>query len=1054
MKATYKYFILQSSLLIGLALLPSMVAAQHITFESADEYKSIGVYDSWEQSPFRTNVLNGTHYVSLAANPDTEAKETPGVATNASANVLAVQRSRYGSNTFGARIDLNEPFCLGTSKKYVHVLTYKPVGENASVMLIGLGKRHDWDDQAPETEQFWVTASLSTQGQWNDLVFPITTNESVDIYSFVVVPDLASPHLRPADFVAYIDDIEVNNSTQPRYQTINYPLTFDADQAPTRTDRALTKLTFTGESTQDVTVPTTTVYNNLTETAMVKAKAGGEVTVKITYKGAWMSGYVYVDWNNDGQFTPVISEHQPASGSELVSYTFLSGYNSNGVAQSNGNSVVDGAITCPAFTVPAGTQPGVYRMRLKVDWDSDDPGGNNNTGNLITANGGAIVDVLLNVHEDNVIISANQLNGDVLTTGGAALSDAPIPFGQSFAIKMAPAPGFTYTGIVLTHGYNLDGPEYVRENRQYKSVTIPASSFDNTTKTYTIPASYIDGEVRIEGLFTPGSDPDPGNEVQTYTVIYKNGANGTFYQGGNAIASGGWNAAEWVSAEPAPIVTLSNNANNGFNTNNYNLAVNRTFTISVAGDYVITGYKIYTAAGWGTTITTEGGESAVFSGEQTLTISGLNTTSTWFTTADANLNGPVIEVYIQDAVPDFTAQVTANIQPFTTYPGTGYFRVSSENAATLAASITAAKADGVVNESEYNNLLTSLVSYVNFPATGYYLIKNGANSRYLAYGTPGESTKSEGLITTAEITPANIIRLTKVGQNEYTISSQGLNVQIQAAANKTFPMTTADGAHFAFVPKNATSLKIANAESYIDETKPGTLFEGATGEPKAVVNWNPYNEQGEWTIEDANSVAINLTAAKDNTSTVHTYATLCVPFEITALTGAASKEVKAFTPTMSGTSILTGSGASTITAGTPVILIGEEGSTSVTATIGSNYAATPATTNILTGTFAGTSIDPSAATGTNYVLGFDEENDNRIGFYHVNQSSIDLAPNRAYLHIEGSSVKGFVINFDEADHIDSTLMDKEAVIYNIAGQRMSKLQKGVNIVNDKKVLVK
>ena len=508
-----------------------MAVAQHVTFENTEEYKSAGIYDGWEQSPFRKGVLNGSHYVSLVANPDTEEKETPGVATNASATVLAVQRSRYGSNTFGARIDLNEPFCLGTSKKYVHVLVNKPVGEDAAVMLIGLGKRHDWEGQKPETEQFWVTASVTTQGQWNDLVFPITTNESVDIHSLVVVPDLASPHLRTTDFVAYIDDIELSDSPTPRYQIINYPVNFDADQAPTRTDRALTKLTFTSEGETEVNVPTSKVYNNLTENATVYAKAGGQVTVQMAYKGAWMSGYVYVDWNNDGQFTPAIDNNKPADGSELVSYSYLSGYNSNGEAQSNGNSVVNGSITCPAFTIPAGTQPGIYRMRLKVDWDCADAGGNSNTGNLLTANGGAVADMLLNVHEDAVRISANQLNGDVLTPEGTALSDAPIPFGQSVTVKMAPAPDFTYTGIVITHGYNLDGPEYVRDNRQYKSITIPASSFNKTTHEYTIPASYIDGEVRIEGLFTPGDNP--GGETAAYTVTYQKGADGTFYQGGN-----------------------------------------------------------------------------------------------------------------------------------------------------------------------------------------------------------------------------------------------------------------------------------------------------------------------------------------------------------------------------------------------------------------------------------------------------------------------------------------------------------------------------------------
>lgn len=659
MKTNYILSILRSSLFVGAALLPSLAAAQHITFENTEEYQSLGVYDTWEQSPFRTGVLNGSNYVKLVTNPDMEEKEAPGVATNTSENALAVQRSRYGSNTFGARIDLNEPFCLGTSKKYVHVLVNKPADEGADVMLIGLGKRHDWEGQKPETEQFWVTASMTTQGQWNDLVFPITTNEFVDIYSFVVVPDLASPHLRTADFVAYIDDIEVTDSPKPRYQIINYPLNFDTSQAPTRTDRALTKLTFTstGERSKNVTVPTATVYNNLTESETVYAKAGGSVTVKMTYKGAWMSGYVYVDWNNDGQFTPVIEANKPADGSELVSYTYLNGYNSKGVAQSNGNSVVNGIITCPAFTIPAGTQPGVYRMRLKVDWDCDDAGGNSNTGNLLTANGGAIVDVLLNVHEAEVRISANQLNGDVLTPEGAALSDSPIPFGQSVTIKMAPAPDFTYTGIIITHGYNLDGPEYVRDNRQYKSITIPAASFDKSTHEYTIPASYIDGEVRIEGLFTPGDTPDPGKE-ETYTVTYKNGADGTFYQNGSEVAIGqGWKAAEWVSAEPAPIVTISNKRSdnsygtNGFNTTGYHLASDRTFTISVEDPFLITGYRIYTSDGWGAVVTAENGESETFSGEATLMVSGLSTKSTSFTTAPspaANLNSPTIDVYIVD----------------------------------------------------------------------------------------------------------------------------------------------------------------------------------------------------------------------------------------------------------------------------------------------------------------------------------------------------------------------------------------------------------------------
>ena len=71
-------------------------------------------------------------------------------------------------------------------------------------------------------------------------------------------------------------------------------------------------------------------------------------------------------------------------------------------------------------------------------------------------------------------------------------------------MKAVPAPGFTYTGIVLTHGYNLDGPQYVHGNKQFDVETIPATSF-NADNEYIIPAAKICGEVRIKGLFTSGS---------------------------------------------------------------------------------------------------------------------------------------------------------------------------------------------------------------------------------------------------------------------------------------------------------------------------------------------------------------------------------------------------------------------------------------------------------------------------------------------------------------------------------------------------------------------
>lgn len=512
-------------ILLAISLLGSAgLQAQSISFEKEGEYTSLSVYDTWEESPFRTGGISDIHrYVAVVDNPDKEVDEFLGTAPNPTGKVLALQRSRYGSNTFGARIDLPQPIRLGTATRYVHVLIYKPEGETTPVLLTALGKRTDWPYQSREAEQLWVkSASDIVAGKWNDVVFPISTNPNVELHSLVVVPDLSSPHNRMTDFVAYIDEIEVSDNSLPRYSLSNYPVNFDKSQAYTRTDRRFTKISVTGagSSAQTISFGTQTVYRDLTQTHFISAKAGDALTVKLSQSGVWMSGYVYVDWGNDGKFTPLLNGKVPAEGSDLVSFTHIDGYNSKGAA-TNGNNVSNGVITCPSFTIPQGTPSGVYRMRCKVDWNCADAGGNVASDNTLIANGGGVVDLLLNVHDDEVKISSNQLNGDVLNTDSTTLVSCLIPYGKSHTILMAPAPGFTYKGIVLRHGYNLDGERFVRDNMQWTTDTIAASRFreDNT---FTIPASYVNGEVRVEGLFDIGT----GIQSPASQALSKEGAVG------------------------------------------------------------------------------------------------------------------------------------------------------------------------------------------------------------------------------------------------------------------------------------------------------------------------------------------------------------------------------------------------------------------------------------------------------------------------------------------------------------------------------------------------
>lgn len=92
----------------------------------------------------------------------------------------------------------------------------------------------------------------------------------------------------------------------------------------------------------------------------------------------------------------------------------------------------------------------------------------------------------------------------------------------------------------------------------------------------------------------------------------------------------------------------------------------------------------------------------------------------------------------------------------------------------------------------------------------------------------------------------------------------------------------------------------------------------------------------------------------------------------------------------------------------------------------------------------------------NYIL--NKPSEKPIGFYRAAGQTV--AKNRAYIQIDESTpVKEFIsLPWDDVTGVNSLTSSpspmSEGSIFNLAGQKMSKLQKGVNIVNGKKVLVK
>ena len=154
-----------------------------------------------------------------------------------------------------------------------------------------------------------------------------------------------------------------------------------------------------------------------------------------------------------------------------------------------------------------------------------------------------------------------------------------------------------------------------------------------------------------------------------------------------------------------------------------------------------------------------------------------------------------------------------------------------------------------------------------------------------------------------------------------------------------------------------------------------------------------------------------------------------------------------------------------IPAYTAVVLINEEAETNVSFgagfTVSNGFASAVAeNANLLKGTLTSMTLDLSDDS-PNYSMG---KKDDKIGFYKFQNgstTSITLGANKAYLDTTApsGSVKGFTFNFDDADGItiSTPLFEREGAgvsLYNLAGQRLSRPVKGINIINGKKVAIK
>ena len=195
----------------------------------------------------------------------------------------------------------------------------------------------------------------------------------------------------------------------------DYAVNFDKDANSTHSSRVLNSFSLqqTGKDKQTKSVKTSkAAYEDHTADEPFTVEAGSELTASFDYTGEWMHSFVYIDFDNDGNFS--YKEGQwDQTGTDLVAFSFYS-LDSNPKNDASGYNSVGDELTgdarntyaAPSFKAPA--KAGEYRIRFKIDWNCILPGGSSS----ILSDGGGVWDATLKVVEP-VVDGISTINAEV-----------------------------------------------------------------------------------------------------------------------------------------------------------------------------------------------------------------------------------------------------------------------------------------------------------------------------------------------------------------------------------------------------------------------------------------------------------------------------------------------------------------------------------------------------------------------------------------------------------------------------------------------------------------
>lgn len=144
----------------------------------------------------------------------------------------------------------------------------------------------------------------------------------------------------------------------------------------------------------------------------------------------------------------------------------------------------------------------------------------------------------------------------------------------------------------------------------------------------------------------------------------------------------------------------------------------------------------------------------------------------------------------------------------------------------------------------------------------------------------------------------------------------------------------------------------------------------------------------------------------------------------------------------------------TLKAGTPAIIAADPKTYDLTITMSDDKAGTSLNGSLLKGNFLQQDLTQS---GDKVKFIFTKKND-VVGFYRLSSGTSTLGANKCWLEWDvptmGDPAQSIRLRFEDVTDITSvTQTTKAQGIYDLTGRRLAAPQKGVNIINGKKVIL-